>query len=641
MDEQSSQGMLTRSKAALLKERVLAPSKLNVQHPAPTMQPLVASGGTNEQQGTISSPAHDSSNIYRDTSSEDQCDSSPKSQDMPPRTIKAPNLAIAEEHSIRAQANQTCQILRELVVCCPTCKVLFQRQPNCPALTCPVCSQFKPQNQWLELALSELRAGNAQITKRLAELESTLEKLQTEVISLKKIMQNEALGVQMIRSVNSADPNKSQENMDIDNALTSDTPNLSDKRKQFEETRERLEGLLNDSNAKANQLEMLCSRAEGYLVEMHNATNLKPSGGAASVNEAADTRSIQLGKESIAKKSAIIVGDSNVVRFSETASSMLQMDDRCVVRGAIGFTLMESADFCQKWLQEVKGSALIVLHSGLQDIISYSADQADYTPLIDSICTRIRDLAESCANSGVLLKICSVPEVVDFINRRDYRKIAFDLNSALRNLSSELSFEFLDVAVNTSGHAHLTTYDGLHFNKAGQLAVLKHIVTAVAEWLEIEPDWSLESKDHFTKQDFYRRRGFSSRSRGYPLNRRERSKNLAQSSFSGPEARKGSRRFARGFPGEGSNKYSNRRVYQSDNRSLTAENRDHRLAPTRIRSGPTANSSKPVHRLGESVNPSRNRYDEGPSECDLNPWRPGFEPCWLRSWANTQHYLGH
>lgn len=640
MDGQRSQGMQTRSKASVPKVGVLAPSKLNVQHPAPTTQSHAVSGGVNEQPETISSPVHNSSSISREPSSDDQRDSSSKPQGMPSRTIKAPNFAISEEHSIQLQANQTCQIVRELVVCCSSCKVLFQQQPNYPAPVCPVCSQLKPQKQWLELALSEFRAGNAEITRRLTELESTLVKLQAEVISLKSIVRNEALGVPKCSdgktdiSNNLAELNKSEEKMDIGYVLTPETASLSDKRKQLEETRERLESLLDNSNAKANQLEMLCSRAESYLVEMHNATSSKSCGAAASANEAADTR-IHPEEEVFAKKSAIIIGDSNVVRFSETASILLRMDDRFEARGALGFTLMESADFCQKWLQEVEGSALIVLHSGLQDIISYSADHTDYTPLIDSICARIRDLSETCANSGAFLKICSVPEVVDFINRRDYRKIAFDLNSALRCLSSELHFDFLDVAVNTSGRTHLTTHDGLHFNKAGQLAVLKHIVTAVAEWLEIEPDWSLESKDYFVKGDFYRRRVASSGSRGYPLDRRERSKNLTQSS--GPELVRDPRRFARGLSGEGSNRYSKRRGYHTENQSLKAENRDHRFAPTRrTRSGTAANFNRPGYRASKNETP-RGRYGVHPLESQLNPWRPGFEPNRNRWWASTQY----
>lgn len=124
---------------------------------------------------------------------------------------------------------------------------------------------------------------------------------------------------------------------------------------------------------------------------MDSNTNPKPSENNASLSEAVVEECVQPTIGSHAK-SAIIVGGSNVVRFSKLALSMLHRDARFRVIGDTSFTITESTDFCRKWLHDIKGPALIVLHSGLQDILSHPLDQPDYMPLIEHICDSVRAL---------------------------------------------------------------------------------------------------------------------------------------------------------------------------------------------------------------------------------------------------------
>lgn len=636
MERHSPQGVKTRSKTALLKESMLvAPSKLSGSQITTGLQPAVP-GGCHGQTETVRSFDSASFNTYRDPSIDSQRDGSPKSQTVNKPLVPAPS----DPRFLKDQSAQTCPIIRDLVVCCSSCRVIFQQQANCSTFACPVCSQQKSDKQWLEVALTEFRSTNAQIADRLAELDKALVILQTEVTSIKNAGQNDALAISkspaenLDRANTGGETNRLEEQMDTDNALISETGScLNVNRNQLDEVRERLESLVDASKTKANQLEELCSRAECYLTKMDSNTNPKLSENNASHSEADAEECVQPTNESHAK-SAIIVGGSNVVRFSKLALSLLHRDARFRVIGDISFTITESTDFCRKWLHDIKGPALIVLHSGLQDILSHPLDQPDYKLLIENICDSVRALHADCVDFGALLKVCSVPEVVDFINRHDYRKIAFDLNAALNNLALELGFQFINNAAVTPSLAHLTTYDGRHFNKAGQFAVLKPIVTTVAEWLEIEPDWSVERKAlpqgtqalsvrRAPREDSYRHKKFFSVSRRNPSNLPRDFQDQPRVNRANPPVTRAAPRYSGSLRRGDNNEYLEWRAGHQNTTGISYRRSD---VARRVHFGLNTRRAKFVSHPGSSAYVPWAHTREHSSAVPLNPWQPGFEP---------------
>lgn len=159
MKKHSPQGVKTRSKTALLKESMLvAPSTLSDPQKTTGLQPA-APDGYHDQVETARSFDSASFTTYRDPSIDNQRDGRPKSQTANKPLVPAPS----DPHFVRHQScqAQTCPIIRDFVVCCSSCKVIFQQQPNCSTFACPVCSQQKSEKQWLEVALSEFRSSNA------------------------------------------------------------------------------------------------------------------------------------------------------------------------------------------------------------------------------------------------------------------------------------------------------------------------------------------------------------------------------------------------------------------------------------------------------------------------------------------------
>lgn len=630
MAEHNLHGIMTRSKSTRVKEALLAPSKLDTRKVAPDLQPS-APGSDNVQVETVLSPASSSFTAYRDPLLENQATIDLKSQTTFPSASKLDSSPTTGAHSFHAVSAQTCPIIRDLVVCCSGCRVIFQQTANSLSFICPVCSQLRADKERHETALSEFRSNTASILERLADLEKTLLALQTEVSALKSssTLKNDGLPLPKDLAetsntiIGSALSANLDEQMDTDSAPATETvSSLHIRGRELDETRDKLESLLDVSSIRMDRLEALCNRAESYLAAIDSNIN-----SIATRDSIPETKSTAQPPKELQTKTAIILGDSNVARFSDLALSMLRKNDRLVVQGNIGGTIAESSDFARKWLRDVKGPALVVLHSGLQDVLSRPLDQIDYTALIDGVCDEVRSLFTDCANSEASLMVCSVPEVVDFISRRDYRKIAYDLNCALESLSLELGFRFLNLTTNIPTHAHLTTYDGLHFNKVGQLTVLKPIVAVVAEWLGIEPDLSIEPSKPSRRQSLYRRKRNSSGFRKGPANLQGSYGNPAQPSM-GQELSRGPHSYLRRQRGSNANEYLGRKQY-----------REHETGyqPPTDQYCHYSDSGRQIYMrrattLGESRRHTREntrphgRYVRSSTMMHLNPWLPGFEP---------------
>lgn len=196
MDEHNLPGVMTRSKSARVKEALLAPSKFDTPKVASDLQSST-SGGDNVQAESALSPTSSSFSVYRDPSLSNRTTIDLKSQSTFPNASVSISSATTGGHSSPAEGSQTCPIVRDLVVCCSVCRVIYQQPSNSSFFTCPLCSQLKVKNQVLETALSEIRSSTALITERLADLEKSLLALRTEVISLKSdsVQKNDTLKV--------------------------------------------------------------------------------------------------------------------------------------------------------------------------------------------------------------------------------------------------------------------------------------------------------------------------------------------------------------------------------------------------------------------------------------------------------------
>lgn len=184
----------------------------------------------------------------------------------------------------------------------------------------------------------------------------------------------------------------------------------------------------------------------------------------------------------------LVAGDVNLSQARNVLRKLLRYDRRLSVYGASKHALADTVAFCTSWLQ-CRSETLVILHSGLNDVLSIEEnDKVNINSAIEAACTAIKELYLACQRSNSTLMVCSIPEVVDFNRRIDLRCIAFEFNSALKTLSNELGFEFIDIAHRFSTNRPLMAVDGTHYNKHGQLIAMSAIAEPIDKWLEIHPD---------------------------------------------------------------------------------------------------------------------------------------------------------
>lgn len=189
--------------------------------------------------------------------------------------------------------------------------------------------------------------------------------------------------------------------------------------------------------------------------------------------------------DTLVKRTAILVGDSNTDRFSRLAKRTVLHDKRFRVVGVSNHKFADTVHVCSNILKTTsQDKPLFILHSGLNDILSMTDVNGKATDsLICEMSNSVRKLFRDCRQYGACLKICSIPEVVDLRQRRDWRYITFEVNCALRQLSENLGIEFIDLAPITSRHANSMAFDGIHYNRNGQLQIANALGKVVGSWL--------------------------------------------------------------------------------------------------------------------------------------------------------------
>lgn len=344
MEERPLKGIMTRSKAAHFRDSLLAPPRLDLQkitsEPLNSAQPPVMPSDNSVQVSGIS--------VTTNSSASFDCHSSPTNQPavISPDTARPQSTLASTDStppplttvvpSTRTGTAPTRPIIRDLVVSCSACNVIYQQQPGCARSVCPVCAHSKADKQRVEAAISEFNTGNAQLLQRLTELENAIVSLREEVITLKEASLGKPLVVSKDHSIQTPKVNAALSESNLEELMDTDAApeliaSLDSKWKQLDAARSRLDTLLSQSETKVNRLEILCDHAKRYITEMGANTNSRRSDAGNSASEL----TTQLPKEAPAE-SALIVGDSNVARFAKAALRMLPMNDRFEVRGTMG-----------------------------------------------------------------------------------------------------------------------------------------------------------------------------------------------------------------------------------------------------------------------------------------------------------------
>lgn len=300
----------------------------------------------------------------------------------------------------------------------------------------------------------------------------------------------------------------------------------------------------------------------------------------------------------------LFAGDSNIGQLQAAATGVLHNEKRVKIYGRSKDKLADTFSFCQNWLQKSDYKALVVVHSGLNDILQVSVENLEEvrqvkTAIIDSV----TEFFSQCRNKDAYLKVCSLPEVIDFRRRIDWRAIIFDINVALKKLSLDLGFEFIDLTELASAGSLLMARDGIHYNRRGHQTAMKIVAASVGLWLGAQANARNPSAKFPKTSSSNRRKASASLSM-------DRYNHVPMKKENKPFTRSSPRRFQRNFSalrrhgGSTSDSYVRPRSAQNVNPLYC---RNYMRSPTTFTS----------HRKNMQVHPEQDH---------LNPWLPGFVP---------------
>lgn len=391
-------------------------------------------------------------------------DSTINSQQAVSNTIQAP--PPAEYYAVKSS----------LAVCCATCQVIYQRVSGADS-KCPLCklhgttaSNF---SRW-ESDLVQLQQALIQCGEQVRALEQDLRNVGGLISELKAALptpvDDSLIATQVLDRVTATVQidNLEKKFAEIETFNVSDLISQFDARKRrLDEEQEKLDDLLSSFNESIKQLRNLVAGAESHRVEMTAKICAEETGVRQPGSQGASVPPFDSEPHQV-----LIVGDFNVNRLTPIAKNLFGGDKRLTMHGNSDDRFADSVTFCSKWLQEAKQPEMIIVHSGLRNVIDFkNPNVVDPSELARSICASIRDLKSYCMDAGVALAICSIPEVIEFRKRIDWRFAIFQINSAIKSLAAELEFQYIDLASEICEN-YTMARDGIHYNRTGSLRVM-------------------------------------------------------------------------------------------------------------------------------------------------------------------------
>lgn len=377
------------------------------------------------------------------------------------------------------------------IICCGSCNIIFQRVSDQPQ-QCPLCSAKKVHKRQYQEDLKTFQYALESNTKQIKTLQKSFDDIRDRVaqISEHTTVCEHSIGIPA-RALNqgmaAAQSRELTEKMlEMENINVTDLiARIDSKRAQLDQIQGRFDQLIN-AFTKSVEIAEASAAPLGLGNEHSHAAGTSIQDGdlglCVGLSEPSSERGV-MGEE---RKAVLLAGGSNVLRSRNVIKNMLRRDHRLTVHGDPRHNLSDSVAFCRDWLQN-KDCALVILHSGLNDIFSIEkGTKEDINNTVEGACSAIRSLSSECKKRNAKLVVCSIPEVVDFRRRIDWRQAAFAVNAVLKGLSCELGYDFLDIASTVTATSYLMTVDGIYYNKHGQVHAMSAVARSIASWLNIE-----------------------------------------------------------------------------------------------------------------------------------------------------------
>lgn len=398
--------------------------------------------------------------------------------DSAPQTLNAKAAPGSASAPVAAEAFRA--IESSLVACCARCNIIFQRLPSTPT-PCPLCHFAGASSSRLDHEFGAWRSTASHHDLQISDLVGGIKTIQSKLTAMEDNIASAEVSKLLKDMTATVEWNTLETKLaEIESFDISEFVALIDaKRGQLVETLDKFDSL-NTSLKAITGKELNSTYSAAGLGQNRGSDTTSSRNAPCSFSPERIKGSVDL---SVIHKRVLIAGDLNVAQVFRAASALLQNDQRVTVLANSEYKLENTVAGCKDWLRGASGPALVILHSGLRDVLLTQASQDNYEQVKSTICENIKRLSQICLEKNASLKVTSIPEIIDYADRRDYRQIAFDINVAIKKLSSELDFEFIDILAATKGMLNSFAKNGIHYNRNGQSLVGKCIADSISHWL--------------------------------------------------------------------------------------------------------------------------------------------------------------
>lgn len=377
------------------------------------------------------------------------------------------------------------------IICCDRCNIIFQRVSNQPP-HCPLCSAknvHKRQYQEDLKSFQHALESNAMQINTLQKSFNDIKEIVAQISEHTKVCEHKSAAPArlLLQKTAAAQTEEFTEKMlELENINVADLISCIDSKKaQLDQIQNRFDQLISTFTKNVEIAEASAAPLDLGNKPSYSSCNPRQDHDCdldAGLNELSSDRRVTIGKERV----VLLAGGSNVLRSRSVIKNILNRDHRLTVHGDPRHKISDTVAFCSDWLQ-TKSCALIILHSGLNDILSMeNGTEEDISNTVESVCSAIKRLSFECKQKNAKLVVCSIPEVVDFHRRIDWRQSTFVVNASLKSLSNELGYEFLDIVSTIAPNSYLMTTAGIYYNKHGQVHAMSAVAKYIASWLNPE-----------------------------------------------------------------------------------------------------------------------------------------------------------
>lgn len=272
-----------------------------------------------------------------------------------------------------------------LVVCCARCNVIFQRHQNTPT-PCPLCHFAGTNNSRLDYEFGTYRSTSSQHDLQIAELVKAIKTIQNKLAAMENDIASAEVSKLLKDMTATVEWNTLETKLaEIESFDISEFVELIDaKRSQLVQTLDKFDSLNMSLKAiTGKELDSACSAA-GLDLNRGSNTN--------SVANAFHSFSPEHTKRAVdlpmTHKRVLIAGDLNVAQVYRAASALLQNDKRVSMLANSEYKFENTVAGCKDWLRGGSGSALVVVHSGLRDVLLTQAPRITMGN-INRLCVRI------------------------------------------------------------------------------------------------------------------------------------------------------------------------------------------------------------------------------------------------------------